>query len=162
MSIRYLIATAFLFGTAYSAQAGVLPAAGNGYSSTGSALVGVYNGRRVAVAGGSSSAATSLPGAVGGQGGAHGSGATVITPAESGNTGGAIVQLPIPAQNHGNDAGGSAGADLPPVTLPLAPAPVAADPVAAAPTAAVPEPSSIALLMAGMLGALGVSRRRKR
>jgi hypothetical protein len=82
--------------------------------------------------------------------GNYNNGATVITPAVGGQTGGAIVELPIPAQNgNGNAGGGELDQGLP-VGLPAAPA------------AAVPEPSSIALMMAGMLGAMGVVRRRKR
>jgi hypothetical protein len=77
-----------------------------------------------------------------------GNGAVVVTPAAGGQTGGAIVQLPIPAKND-TPGGSGLGQDLP-VTLPTGPA------------AVVPEPSSVALMMAGVLGALGVTRRRKR
>lgn len=178
MAIRYLVA-ALLVGSAFSANAGVLPlAVGNpSYATTagGNALVGVYNGRRVAVAGGTPSQAVSAPAPAVSvpapvvytptpaaaepapavtappqqtSGGAQGNGAIVTLPTGAGNQGPAVVQLPIPAQEaHGS---GDVGAAPPPVTLPSGPA------------AAVPEPSSIALMMAGMLGGLGVARRRKR
>jgi hypothetical protein len=78
-----------------------------------------------------------------------GKGATVVTPAASGDEGGALVELPIPAKNaNSNGAGSDLGQDMP-VSLPVTAA------------AVVPEPSSIALMMAGMLGALGIVRRRK-
>lgn len=93
------------------------------------------------------SAGNSVDGAPSGN---YGNGATVITPAAGGQDGGAIVELPIPAQNGNNGNGnGNIGGDIG-VGLPAAPA------------AAVPEPSSIALMMAGMLGAMGIVRRRKR
>jgi hypothetical protein len=183
MAIRYLVA-ALLVGSAFSANAGVLPlAVGNpSYATTagGNALVGVYNGRRVAVAGGVPSHAVYAPAPAASApapaasapapaalppapvvytpapavsappettSGGQGNGAIVTLPTGAGNQGPAVVQLPIPAQAaHGGDV----GAAPPPVTLPSGPA------------AAVPEPSSVALLMAGMLGGLGVARRRKR
>ena len=78
-----------------------------------------------------------------------GKGATVVTPASSGEEGGALVELPIPAKNASpNGASGDLGQDMP-VSLPVTAA------------AVVPEPSSIALMVAGMLGAMGVVRRRK-
>jgi hypothetical protein len=173
MAIRYL-AAALLVGSAFSANAGVLPlAVGNpSYATTagGNALVGVYNGRRVAVAGGTPSQAAYTPApapvvyaptpaaaapapAVTAppeqtSGGSQGNGAIVTLPTGAGVQGPAVVQLPIPAQEA--QGSGDVGAAPPPVTLPSGPA------------AAVPEPSSIALMMAGMLGGLGVARRRKR
>ena len=77
----------------------------------------------------------------------NGNGATVITPAAGGQEGGAIVELPIPAQNGKDNSNGGIGGDIG-AGLPAA--------------VAVPEPSSIALMMVGMLGAMGIVRRRKR
>jgi hypothetical protein len=126
---------------------------GGGASGGGSASGGGTAAEGGAKGGGSANAGNSVDGAPSGNYN-NGNGATVITPAAGGQTGGAIVELPIPAQNgNGNgNAGGIGdigGGDLG-VGLP------------AAPVAAVPEPSSIALMMAGMLGAMGIVRRRKR
>jgi hypothetical protein len=108
--------------------------------------------------GGSTNAGNSVDGApsgnyghsgTSGNSGSSGNGATVITPHAGGQDGGAIVELPIPAKNsNGNGGGTDLGQDLP-VSLPVSPA------------AVIPEPSSIALMMAGVLGALGVVRRRR-
>lgn len=96
-------------------------------------------------------AGNSVNGAPSGNYGSSGNGATVVTPAASGEEGGALVELPVPAKNaasNGVGAGLGLGEDLQ-VSLPVTAA------------AVVPEPSSIALMMAGVLGALGVVRRRK-
>ena len=159
MTIRYLIAAAFLFGSACGAQADVLRGAGQ------SGLLTSWNGKGVhavasnyvapAPVAASNNAQASLPaqanvdnnaggvfdGAPSPSWGPSGNGATVITPVEGGQSGGAIVQLPAPAQGK------------PPV--------VSAD-LPSQPSAAVPEPSSIALMLAGVMGAMGIARRRKR
>ena len=159
MTIRYLIAAAFLFGSACGAQADVVRGAGQ------SGLLTSWNGKGVhavasnyvapapvaaadtvqattpAPANVDSNAGGVFDGAPSPSWGPSGNGATVITPVEGGQSGGAIVQLPAPAQGK------------PPV--------VSAD-LPSQPSAAVPEPSSIALMLAGVMGAMGIARRRKR
>lgn len=130
--------------------AGEKGASGGGGGGGGSASGGGGGGGST-TGGGSAGGGNSVDGApsgnYGNSDGNSGNGATVITPVASGEQGGAIVELPIPAKN-GAGNGSGLGLDMP-VALP------------AAQVAAVPEPSSIALMMAGVLGALGVVRRRK-
>ncbi|MFS2131167.1 PEP-CTERM sorting domain-containing protein [Telluria sp. Tellsp131] len=152
-------------GFGNGAIGGGAPGGGNASGGGSASNSGGASGGGTAVAGGGSTKGGGSTNAGNGVDGApsgnynNGNGATVITPAAGGQEGGAIVQLPIPAQN--SHAGGSAGngggiggiggiSDDVGVGLPAAPA------------AAVPEPSSIALMMAGMLGAMGIVRRRKR
>ena len=129
-----------------STSDGKVVTSGQTGAATGSGpSAGAYMGGPAAPAG----AGNSVNGAPSGNYGNSGNGATVITPAASGEEGGALVELPIPAKNASpNGASGDLGQDMP-VSLPVTAA------------AVVPEPSSIALMVAGMLGAMGVVRRRK-
>lgn len=129
-----------------STSDGKVVTSGQTGAATGSGpSAGAYMGAPAAPAG----AGNSVNGAPSGNYGNSGNGATVITPAASGEEGGALVELPIPAKNASpNGASGDLGQDMP-VSLPVTAA------------AVVPEPSSIALMVAGMLGAMGVVRRRK-
>lgn len=129
-----------------STSDGKVVTSGQTGAATGSGpSAGAYMGAPAAPAG----AGNSVNGAPSGNYGNSSNGATVITPAASGEEGGALVELPIPAKNASpNGASGDLGQDMP-VSLPVTAA------------AVVPEPSSIALMVAGMLGAMGVVRRRK-
>lgn len=157
MTIRYLIAAAFLLGSACGAQADVLRGAGQ------SGLLTSWNGKGVHAVASNYVAPAAAPvvaadtvqatapaqasvdnnaggvfdGAPSPSWGPSGNGTTVSAPVESN----AAVQLPAPAQSQ------------PPV--------VSAD-LPSQPSAAVPEPSSIALMLAGVMGAMGIARRRKR
>jgi len=171
MSTRYLIAAALMVGSACGAQAAVVGWNGGMHASVtkgGAALpsqasnatgnsnadlaAALQDGKTVTSDGKivdpGKSAADVVHGAPSGNFDNSGNGAVVITPPVGGQEGGAIVTLPLPAKNA--TPGGKDVSLEPPVSLPEAPA------------AAVPEPSSVALMMAGMLGALGVARRRKR
>ena len=156
MSTRYLIAVALMVGSACGAQAAVVGWNGGMHAmvtkgaaaNSNADLAAALQSGKIVDSGKSGGGV--VDGAPSGNFNNSGNGAVVITPAAGGQEGGAIVQLPVPAKNATPPRGNDLGQDLP-VSLPQAPA-----------AAAVPEPSSFALMMAGMLGALGVARRRKR
>ena len=95
---------------------------GGGGAATGGASGGSSSGGSVAAGGGGNSVngAPSVNYGNSGNSSNPGKGATVVTPAASGDEGGALVELPIPAKNANNNGVGSdLGQDMP-VLLPAA------------------------------------------
>ncbi|GAB3422046.1 PEP-CTERM sorting domain-containing protein [Massilia agilis] len=136
-----------------NAKAGGGAAVGSGGGGGGGGSTGGGTGGGGSGAGGSGGASSGAGGGGGGQGGVAGNGGT--TGGSPGATvdhsagGGITVTLPVPAQ-------------VPPVAD--VPPPFGGNPQGddGGQVAEVPEPSSIALVFAGLLGAGGLARRRKR
>jgi hypothetical protein len=141
MSIRYIAAAALMTCACATSMAGTLPAAPANIAFDGSATVAV--GFAPAFAADSGSAASADIIAMPGAGAVAGGAGNVDIAVGAGGTGSPEV-----------GAGGEVSATLPTITLPSG--------VDAAAAAAVPEPSTIALMLAGVFGAGALKRRRTR
>jgi hypothetical protein len=142
MSIRYIAAAALMTCACATSMAGTLPAAPANIAFDGSATVAVGFAPAFAADSGSAASADiiAMPGA--GAGAVAGGAGNVDIAAAGGNG------------NLTGNAGGEVSATLPTITLPSG--------VDAAAAAAVPEPSTIALMLAGVFGAGALKRRRTR
>jgi hypothetical protein len=137
-------------GTAAAQQGG----GGGSTVSTGGGSTGSTGGGSTGKTGGGSTGKTG-----GGGTGSTGGGTTGSTGGgTTGSTGGGTT-----GSTGGGATGGTGGVFLPPDEVNIAPPQVQLDlPTDVGPAATVPEPSTIALMLAGLLGAGSLSRRRNR
>lgn len=139
---------------------GVGGSSGSGLSGGGAAVGGGGGGSSGGGGGGGGSSGSSGGGSSGGGGGGSSGGGSSGSSGGGSGSGSGTGSVAGGGTTGGASAGGGGGTDV--VSVPAPIPPVGLDQVQVETPNAVPEPSSIALMMAGLLGAGSVVRRRRR